>query len=76
MVFRVPLQFVVTPETVELAAASWKYAMSGESPPFLEAKMKEPSLTPLVFFYNQFYVSNSENSDISLNIPVGSAHAV
>ena len=48
-------QYAVTPETVDLANASWRYAMSGESPPFQQAKAKEASLTPLVFFYNQFY---------------------
>lgn len=49
----VSVQFVVTDETIELANASWKFAMSGDSPPYLAAKAKEPSLTPLVFFYNQ-----------------------
>jgi hypothetical protein len=45
--------FTVTPNTIALANDSWRYCMGGESPPFLAAKAKEHSLTPLVFFYNQ-----------------------
>lgn len=48
-------KFVVNDSLIEAANNSWKYAMSGEAPPYLVAKAKEPSLTPLVFFYNQFY---------------------
>jgi len=47
--------FSVTSQTIALANDSWRYSMGGESPPFLAAKAKEHSVTPLVFFYNQFY---------------------
>lgn len=47
--------YVVNDAAMELANNSWKFAMSGESQPFITAKSKEPSITPLVFFYNQFY---------------------
>lgn len=47
--------YVVTTRTVELAHDSWRYCMSGDSPPYIEACRKESNLTPLVFFYNQFY---------------------
>ncbi len=46
-------EFTVNSSTISYANDSWRYCMSGEAPPFLKAKEKEPSLTPLVFFYNQ-----------------------
>ncbi len=54
-------EFTVNSSTISYANDSWRYCMSGDAPPFLKAKEKEPSLTPLVFFYNQ--VSRERSSE-------------
>lgn len=45
----------ITPKTIELVQTSWQYAQSGTTAPYVLAQKKEAGLTPLVFFYNQFY---------------------
>ena len=47
----------VTPELIALVKASWDRCMSGQSAPFLAAHATNPSLTPIVFFYDSFYTS-------------------
>eukprot|EP00455_Lapot_gusevi_P022451 TRINITY_DN2336_c0_g2_i7.p1 TRINITY_DN2336_c0_g2~~TRINITY_DN2336_c0_g2_i7.p1 ORF type:complete len:264 (-),score=14.45 TRINITY_DN2336_c0_g2_i7:416-1207(-) len=45
----------ITQERVELVRASWKAIIEGETTPYRLKKFKDPSLTPIVFFYDTFY---------------------
>lgn len=47
--------YSVNGSTIKLVADSWTYAMSGEAPPYQLAKERDPTLTSLTFFYNNFY---------------------
>jgi hypothetical protein len=66
------LQYHVNGTTISLANDSWRYCMSGDAPPYHSAHLKEPSLTPLVFFYNQ--VRKRQKSTYSTP-PLTAAHA-
>ena len=46
---------VITAEHLELIKSSWSACMSGETSPFLSARSRNPTITPIILFYDTFY---------------------